>query len=224
MKKQFLFTGLLGIVLAGGVVYAFWQDFQENNRIQQVSPTPTAVQSSAPLVSPEPTTPTATAVPESGLAEPVTDFKKRATKKQFGTFVQPGNSPVQPERFSGYHTGVDAEYADVSGEVAVYAITTGKVISFQRGVQGYGGVMAVEHTYQGQTWRAVYGHVIAEAESGASVGKGQRIARLAEQGAGTDGERKHLHLSLKKGAVTDLKGYVSSAELLSGWSDPLRYF
>src|SRR5438105_13240780 len=38
---------------------------------------------------------------------PLENAQTRVTKKFFGTKVSPGNSPVTPERFSGYHTGVD---------------------------------------------------------------------------------------------------------------------
>ena len=41
----------------------------------------------------------------------------RITKKPFGIFITTQNSPVQPERFSGYHTGVDVEYKDAEGRI-----------------------------------------------------------------------------------------------------------
>jgi hypothetical protein len=31
-------------------------------------------------------------------------------KKPFGIYITPENSPVQPENFTGYHTGIDVEY------------------------------------------------------------------------------------------------------------------
>ena len=73
---------------------------------------------------------TVTVVPTqgAGYAEPVKDFKQRATKKLFGTEVTPQDSPVQPERFKGFHTGVDVEYGDVSSPVVVMAIDSGQVV------------------------------------------------------------------------------------------------
>ena len=34
---------------------------------------------------------------------------QRITKKPFGIFVSPSHSPIQPEKFMGYHTGTDFE-------------------------------------------------------------------------------------------------------------------
>src|SRR5947209_4518700 len=62
---------------------------------------------------------TAPATKASTLHEPVVGFLSRVTKKPFGIYVNPANSPVQPERFSGYHTGADAEYGEVSADVPV---------------------------------------------------------------------------------------------------------
>ncbi|NTU99252.1 hypothetical protein HGA64_04600 [Candidatus Falkowbacteria bacterium] len=40
---------------------------------------------------------------------PISDALSRVTKKPFGIKVSPKNSSVSPERFTGYHTGVDFE-------------------------------------------------------------------------------------------------------------------
>ncbi|MDP1845177.1 MAG: hypothetical protein Q8L09_00330 [Candidatus Moranbacteria bacterium] len=42
-------------------------------------------------------------------------------------------------------------------------------------------------------------------------------------GAETDGERKHLHLGIHKGAGVNILGYVQSKAELSGWLDPCLY-
>lgn len=65
---------------------------------------------------------------ESKYTYPINDFFQRITKKPFGIFITPKNSPVQPEKFMGYHTGVDIEYGDITGDVPVYAIANGQVI------------------------------------------------------------------------------------------------
>lgn len=54
----------------------------------------------------------------------------RITKKPFGIFITPSTSPVQPERFHGYHTGVDFEtFPDEQNTaVAVHAICSGKLL------------------------------------------------------------------------------------------------
>lgn len=62
------------------------------------------------------------------VAFPIADFEGRITKKPFGIYITPQNSPVQPERFSGYHTGDDAEYGDVAADVPVYAVYDGQIV------------------------------------------------------------------------------------------------
>ena len=156
-------------------------------------------------------------------ASPTANFKKRATKKLFGTFVTPGNSPVSPERFSGYHTGTDAEYGDVKGEITVRTIATGKVIAAQY-VSGYGGVVAVSSNINGAAHIVIYGHVdpnrLPSVDS--QLKQGQSIAFL---GVGysqqTDGERRHLHLAILASNTLNWRGYVNSKAELSGWLNPL---
>lgn len=43
------------------------------------------------------------------LAWPINSALERVTKKSFGIYVTPQSSPVSPEKFTGYHTGVDFE-------------------------------------------------------------------------------------------------------------------
>ncbi|MCL5774898.1 MAG: hypothetical protein M1333_01655, partial [Patescibacteria group bacterium] len=43
------------------------------------------------------------------LFPPLDKALERVTKKPFGIKISPQNSPVSPERFSGFHTGVDFE-------------------------------------------------------------------------------------------------------------------
>jgi len=40
---------------------------------------------------------------------PLDRAAERVSKKPFGIFITPQNSPVQPEKFRGYHTGADFE-------------------------------------------------------------------------------------------------------------------
>ena len=39
------------------------------------------------------------------FTNPISNPLERIIKKPFGIKINPANSPVQPERFSGYHTG-----------------------------------------------------------------------------------------------------------------------
>lgn len=157
---------------------------------------------------------------------PVAEFVQRITKKKFGTYITPATSPVQPERFSGYHTGVDVEYGDVSGDVPVVAIANG-VVEFSGTASGYGGVLAISHSINGEKYVAVYGHLDPESISkkGAKILAGERIGVLGDGGTKeTDGERKHLHLSIHKGTSVVLLGYSKTKDGLSDWIDPLMLF
>ncbi len=157
---------------------------------------------------------------KNGLAEPVAEFKKRITKKFFGTYVTPQNSPVKPERFTGYHTGVDVEYGDVSGQVKVMAIDSGKVI-MAGPVGGYGQVVVIQH----QRYLSLYGHVVPSVKVGQVVAKGEKIAILGKAySSETGGERKHLHLGIINGLKIDYRGYVQNYNELSGWINPMDLF
>lgn len=153
---------------------------------------------------------------------PIKEFKERITKKPFGIFITPENSPVQPERFSGFHTGVDVEYDDINSDVPVFAVEDG-VVEFSNWVSGYGGVMAIRYLIDGKRYLAIYGHLnpdklIAKDES---VSKGEQISILGkEYSRETDGERKHLHFGLYTGNDVNLKGYVATKDQLSAWVDP----
>ncbi|MDP2874527.1 MAG: M23 family metallopeptidase [bacterium] len=158
----------------------------------------------------------------SALVEPVSEFKQRITKKPFGIYITPNNSPVNPERFTGYHTAVDVEFDDVAGEVPVRAIADGKVLYSNLG-SGYGGVMSVRHQIGTETITAVYGHLKPDSmlTVGTEVKKGQQLGILGQGYSDeTDGERKHLHFGIHKGAEVNLHGYVATKEELVGWEDP----
>jgi murein DD-endopeptidase MepM/ murein hydrolase activator NlpD len=153
---------------------------------------------------------------------PLSRAAERITKKMFGTKVSPQNSPVQPEKFSGYHTGVDFEtFPEEKGvAVPVYAICDGKVLQ-SRTATGYGGVMVQSCTLDNQAVTVVYGHINLSSalKAGAAVKKGDQLAILGEQGPQTDGERKHLHLGIHKGTAVNIKGYVQTQAELSSWID-----
>ncbi|MFH0776499.1 MAG: M23 family metallopeptidase [Patescibacteria group bacterium] len=162
------------------------------------------------------------------LSYPIENFATGITKKPFGIYITPKTSPVQPERFTGYHTGVDIETtaAQKDADVWVYAIADGKV-ELKRRVNGYGGVLILSYVIDGQTYSALYGHLNlpGNLQVGDTVKAKQALTTL---GAGfstaTDGERKHLHFSLKPGLDLDLRGYVENESELSGWIDPVKFF
>lgn len=154
------------------------------------------------------------------LAKPVIEFKDRVTKKKFGLFVTPDHSPVQPEKFSGFHTGVDVEFDDVEAEVEVVAMDEGKVIQVGK-IKGYGGVVIIKH----QEFLSLYGHVVANVVEGQRVRKGEKIAVLGKgYSSDTNGERKHLHFGIIKGEKVDLSGYVHDRSDLDFWIDPMSLY
>jgi len=155
---------------------------------------------------------------------PISNSRSRITKKPFGLYVISENSPVAPERFSGYHTGTDYETfsSEAGAEVPVYAICGGKLAQ-KKSVSGYGGVLVQECERAGQELRVVYGHISLSSAAhsvGDYVAPGGQMALLGEAGEDTDNERKHLHLGIKKGAQIDLRGYVQSEDELAEWLDP----
>lgn len=152
----------------------------------------------------------------------------RVTKKPLGIRVDPTHSPVSPEKFRGIHTGVDfeafAEEADAP--VAVYAICEGKLLRKQQ-ARGYGGMLVQSCTLNKQPITVVYGHVSlasVTAKVGGTVSQGEQLAVLGRgYSSETDGERKHLHLGIHKGAAVDTRGYVATEGELKKWVDVMEF-
>jgi len=152
----------------------------------------------------------------------------RITKKPFGIYITPKTSPIQPERFSGFHTGADFEiFADeTEADVAIRALCSG-FVKAARWVSGYGGVVVQECTLAGQQVTVLYGHLnIASVQRkiGGSFQEGELMGSLGKgYSSETDGERKHLHLSIHKGTAIAYQGYVSSKDQLDDWLDPAAF-
>jgi len=184
------------------------------------------------------------------LEPPISEFNSRITKKPFGIYITPETSPVHPDRWTGYHTGVDIEYEDVLYDVPVRAIADGEIL-LNKFATGYGGVVVIRHNIYGQDILALYGHLDPESlplKNIKEVKQGQIIGILGEGGTyETDGARKHLHFALIKkdmgsthsipsgsprgtrGATgspqaLDIRGYVKSQEELAGWYDPEEFY
>lgn len=165
----------------------------------------------------------------SSMTEPISDALARITKKSFGIKISPANSPVSPERFSGYHTGVDFETTpeEQNIDVSIYAACDGKLL-VKRSASGYGGVAAQSCQVDGQVVTVIYGHLrlsSISAKINQELKSGQQFAVL---GTGfskeTDGERKHLHFGIHKGATINILGYVKIENALSDWIDPATLF
>src|SRR6185295_1702710 len=141
MKKVFIL--ILGAFLAAGCA-------------KTTSPTPSPqpmTASPSPLPSPTPQ-------PSAKLREPIANALTRVTKKPFGIYITPKTSPVQPEKFMGYHTGVDFETtADEQNiDIPIYAACDGKLL-LKKYATGYGGVTVQSCTLDGNPVTLIYGHL-----------------------------------------------------------------
>lgn len=165
---------------------------------------------------------------ESPVTPPIADAMSRVTKKPFGLYVRPGDSPVSPERFRGYHAGVDFETTadEQDNDVIVDAICDGPLL-LKKWASGYGGAVVQSCHIGAQDVTVVYGHVRLSSVGAAAsqeLKRGQRIGVLGKgYGDETDGEREHLHLGIHKGTAIDIKGYVQSKADLDQWLDIRAY-
>lgn len=161
------------------------------------------------------------------IVEPIAGAMARVTKKPFGIKISPKDSPVQPERFSGYHTGVDFETteAEQNIDVPIYAICPG-LLALKKYATGYGGVAVQSCQIDKRVVTVIYGHLRL-----ASITKnikqelkaGEQIGFLGKgYSPETDGERKHLHLGIHYGEQVVLLGYVQKQSELSAWLDPIK--
>lgn len=159
---------------------------------------------------------------------PLKQAKQRITKKFFGIKISPENSPISPERFSGYHTGTDYEiFSDEENlDVEVFAICSGRLLKKEM-ISGYGGALIQECKLENQLVTVLYGHInlnSVQQEVGENVKKEDLLALLGQAfSSDTDGERKHLHLGIHKGNEIDVRGYVSKKSDLNNWIDFEQY-
>jgi murein DD-endopeptidase MepM/ murein hydrolase activator NlpD len=215
MKKIIIFILIfLTIILIGaGILFCYQKGSQssEINNLPTIQPdvSPTAIKKEKEI---------------SKLSFPIAEFEERITKKTFGIYITPQNSPVRPERFSGYHTGVDVEYENTAEEVPIYAIYECEVI-LKRWVSGYGGTMILKCDIVNQEFYILYGHLSEESFiKKNTVKKGERIAILGKgKTRETDFERKHLHFAIMKNNL-DLRGYVQNNKELENWYDPIDFY
>ena len=162
----------------------------------------------------------------SNLVWPISNALYRVTKKTFGLYVTPQNSPVQPEKFTGFHTGTDFETTpeEKNIKIPIIAICTGKLL-LKKYATGYGGVAVQSCTINSQAVTVIYGHLKESSINplvGQLINAGDQIAILGTgYSAETDGERKHLHLGIHKGTDINILGYVQKKADLANWLDPL---
>ncbi len=186
------------------------------------SVSPTTAASTPPAATPSATLPASS--PKAPLVAPLDRASERVTKKPFGIYITKANSPVQPERFSGYHTGVDFETfpEEQSTDVVIHVVCSGQLLQ-KRTATGYGGVAVQACTINGQAVTIIYGHMrlsSIQASVNQQLSAGDKLGVL---GTGyskeTDGERKHLHLGIHKGPAVNILGYVQNKSALANWLD-----
>lgn len=159
---------------------------------------------------------------------PIDKGLDRVTKKTFWLQVSPKNSPVSPEKFSGYHTGTDFETFDTEKDTAISikAICTGPLL-LKKWATGYGGVAVQKCELDKELVTVVYGHLKLEsivANINAELKTGDMIGVLGKwYSSETNGERKHLHLSIHKWSGVNIRGYVATNGELVQWFDPMKY-
>lgn len=162
---------------------------------------------------------------------PMTGYKERTTVRPFGTLVDPDDHHSLPcgDQFEGFHTADDLEVIDeeIDREVPVFAITTGKVVQIGE-VEGYGGLVVIDHEVEGKNVAVYYGHIdlssVKVLENG-PVKAGEKIANLGDHcSVESSFERKHLHFGIHKDPDIDVRGYVPTLEELNNWYDPEKLF
>jgi hypothetical protein len=160
-----------------------------------------------------------------GFQAPLDRASERVSKKPFGIYINPATSPVQPERFQGYHAGTDFETfpEEANADVSAYAVCSGKLL-LKESASGYGGVAVQSCEAENNPITVIYGHLklaSISAKAGDTINVGDALGILGKgYSAETDGERKHLHLSFHKGTAVNIRGYVNAKSELSGWLDP----
>lgn len=167
-------------------------------------------------------------VTPSDFQAPLDRVSQRVTKKPFGIYITPATSPVQPEKFQGYHTGTDFEIfpEELNADVPARAVCSGKLL-LKKYASGYGGVAVESCELDKNPITVVYGHLKLSSISAVQdqkISAGDAIGILgANKSVETDGERKHLHLGFHKGSAVNILGYVGKQSDLSGWLNPCLY-
>lgn len=223
---------LVAIVIIVGVYFAFGSkkeavnnpvltNTQQNTNTAALTTTTPLTQNlnqNIPVIAPSRTTITA----------PIDRVKERISKKPFGMYITRATSPVQPEKFTGYHTGVDFETLadEQKTDVPIHAICSGPLV-LKKYATGYGGVAVQSCTIDAKAVTVVYGHVrlsSIQATGGTKFAAGDVIGVLGTgSSTETDGERKHLHLGIHKGTAINIKGYVQTKSELDQWIDAALY-
>jgi len=228
-QKYIVLFLAIAIFIAGGFLFVKKaqapRGSNQQTAIQSAKPTEL---NSVPELSSGASSQTQTQSLQKATVDPIDNALARITKKPFGIYITPKTSPVQPERFQGYHTGTDLETysSEQNIDVPVRALCDGKLL-VARFASGYGGVAVESCTLDGQAVTIIYGHIRLSSVAfkvGDQMKAGDFLANLGTGYSNeTDGERKHLHLGIHKGTSINILGYVQAKSELSGWLDGAQY-
>ena len=163
--------------------------------------------------------------------EPIKNTALRPVLLGFGRYVTPDSvsNPINPpERFTGYHVGADFEVTndELTTDVRVYAICAGDV-AYSGFAEGYGGLLIQRCEFNGSPITVLYGHLsLKDLPAKASfLQAGKQIGKLAPaRSTDSDGNRKHLHLGIRRGKEIDFRGYVQTSGDIVSYIDPLNAF
>lgn len=164
----------------------------------------------------------------SGTPAPLPNAHKRPTALRFGMYVtsDPSRNPIDPpERFTGYHVGLDFELLprEVNRTIAVSAICNGAIL-YSGFAKGYGGLVVQRCQIEGERVTVLYGHLDTHDSPPEDivVKTGEQVGVLAAPySAESDGNRKHLHLGIRRGEFSDFRGYVQNAKDVHLFIDPV---
>jgi murein DD-endopeptidase MepM/ murein hydrolase activator NlpD len=165
---------------------------------------------------------------DSYFSSPINNPFKRVIKKPFGLMITPETSPVEGDRFSGTHVGVDFEMleGELNDDIQVFVICNGS-LRIKTFANGYGGVAVQTCLVEGEEVSVIYGHLRLESIKvavGDQLVQGQYLGLLGDDHSEeTDGVRKHLHLGIRKGVSNDIRGYIKTDDQLTDWYDILEY-
>lgn len=215
---------ILLILIAAAAVLVFSKTSQAPQPAKQtIAPSPVA-----PAPADIATSTISAKISATQLQLPIANALARVTKKPFGIYVTPQNSPVSPEKFTGFHTGIDFETlpSEQNTEVPISAACSGKVL-LKKWATGYGGVLIQACKLDGADVTIIYGHLDVASINiavGQTLSVGDKIGVLGQGfSQQTDGERKHLHFGIHKGAGVNILGYVQNSADLTNWLDPQKY-
>jgi murein DD-endopeptidase MepM/ murein hydrolase activator NlpD len=170
------------------------------------------------------------AVVEPAFAWPLDNITHRSQLLNFGMYItpDPANNPIDPpERWTGYHTAQDIEIFpdEIDKDVVVYASCNGPVI-FRGEVNGYGGAMVQSCKLNMEDVTVLYGHIDPnrfEASMDQELKIGDKLGYLGAHKTRDAGyNRKHLHFQIHRGPDIALRGYVSRAEELHAYINPIE--